>query len=208
MLVILAGAPLRADGITLSTDGLTWSKGVGGYGNAWGDAGTGITVRKGETIYIKYYREGRDSQSLYYADHGRGAGGWKTIGPVLSGDVGDGPSNPVILRISKVGTPGSTVAWMNGRGKSGIWSALPAPGPYDLAVHENSRWTLPPITITEQPPSIWRNFMGWLKSDAPASSAAIPSSVPDGGNTAALLSLALLSLAVFLVRKLHSPSRR
>lgn len=153
-------------------------------------------MRQGETIYIKYYTDAADAV-LCYADHGRKSDGWRAIGPALLGSVGTHPNEPVILKITNVGTPKSTVAWINGHGKSGIWSGLPAPGPYDLALHDEARWTLPPIVITEAPKSsLWSNLMGWLNTPTPPAPTGTTYSVPDGGITALLFVLALASMAV------------
>ena len=56
---------------------------MGGYGEGWGDAGRGISVREGGTLYIKYF-SGEGDASLHYADHGRKIGGWHGVGPMLA----------------------------------------------------------------------------------------------------------------------------
>src|SRR5688500_18249461 len=143
----LAAAGLRADGIAVSTDGLVWTKGAGGYGDGW-NTGTGVSIRQGGTLYIKYYSD-EGENALSFSEHGRKPeGAWRAIGPVLSDGLGAHTQDPIILRISDVGTSKSTVAWINGNGKSGVWSGPQAPGPYDLALHSEARWTLPPIVIT------------------------------------------------------------
>lgn len=153
-------------------------------------------MRQGATLYIKYYSDASDA-ALCYADHGRTTGGWHAIGPALADGLGAHAGEPVILRISEVGTSKSTVAWVNGVGKSGIWSGLPAPGPYDLALHDGARWTLPPIVVMEvpKPPSFWSSLTAWLKPDPPAA-ASTAYSVPDGGPSLVLFAIALLSLAI------------
>lgn len=179
----------------MSTDGLVWVKGVGSYGDAWGNAGTGITVPQGGTLYIKYYSD-RHEAALSVADHGRQWGEWRAIGPILSDNLVTRPDAPVVLRVSDVGTSTSTVAWMNGRGRSGIWSGLTAPGAYDLALHEAAKWTLPPIVVTAVPkPSFWSNFLREPEAIQTTRSARIQS-VPEDGFSAGLFVLALLSLAI------------
>lgn len=188
-------SPLRADGIALSTDGLVWAKGAGSYGNDWGVAGTGITIRQGGTLYIKYYSS-REEAALSFADHGRKWGEWRVIGPVLTDNLAIHPNAPVVLRISDIGTPKSRVAWVNGRGRSGIWSGLSAPGAYDLALHEAAKWTLPPIVVTAVPkPTFWSNFLREPEPIQTTRSARIQS-VPEDGFSAGLFVLALLSLAI------------
>ena len=175
---------------------------MGSYGSGWGVTGTSVNVRQGGTLYIKYYSDAPDA-ALCYADHGRDSGGWRAIGPALANGIGSHPNEPVILRITDVGTAKSTVAWINGPGKSGIWSGLPAPGPYDLALHNEARWTLPPIVVTEapKPPSFWSSVLGWLNPPTPAPTGNLHS-VPDGGTTALLLVFALLGVAI--ARRLRS----
>lgn len=196
----LAGPLLRADGISLSLDGHVWTAGVGDYGNGWTDAGGGISVRQGGTLYIKYY-SGTGEGALNYADHGRRISGWHAIGPVLAEGVGLDVNEPVILKISEIGTSGSTVTWVNARGKSGIWSGLPKPGPYDLALHEGAKWSSPPVVVTEAPKrsSFWARVLGTSPS-SPTKPRDPIVSVPDGGATATLFALALLSL-VFARRR-------
>lgn len=179
----------------MSTDGLIWTKGVGSYGEGWGNAGSGIRVRQGDTLYIKYHSNVEDA-ALCYADHGRKAGGWRAIGPTLADGIGRHSNEPVILKISDVGTPKSTVAWVSGPGKSGIWSGLVAPGPYDLALHDGARWTLPPIVVSELPKrgSFWASLAGWLNPETPAPTEPIHS-VPEEGLSVILLAFACLSLA-------------
>lgn len=158
--------------------------------------GSGIIVRQGGTLYIKYY-SGAGDAALNYADHGRKVDGWHSFGPVLADGVGLDINEPVILRISNIGTPESTVAWVNGKGPSGIWSGPTKPGPYDLALHGGAKWTSPPLVITDasKKPSFWARLLG-----APETAPTTPQDsfvyVPDGGATATLLALALLSLAV------------
>jgi hypothetical protein len=102
----------------------------------------------------------------------------------------------VILKLSEIGTSKSTVAWINGRGKSGIWSGPPAPGPYDLALHNEARWTLPPIIVTEAPKSsLWSGLLAWLNRPGSPTPSGIHS-VPDGGVTLILFALALMSIAM------------
>jgi hypothetical protein len=189
------GSLLRADGIALSTNGLTWAKGVGAYGVGWGNTGTGITVRRGGTLYIKYH-SGVEGAALYYTEHGRKWDGWRTMGPVIADGIGSHPNEPVILKISDAGTPGSTVAWINGVGKSGIWSGLTSPGPYDLALHGDAQWTLPPIVVKEaaKPLSFWSNPIGWTNPSPPAPTNPVHA-VPDGGWAAVLFAFAVLILA-------------
>jgi hypothetical protein len=178
---------------------MVWTKGAGSYGDRWGYSGKGISVRQGGTIYIKFYSDVAGA-GLYFAEHGRRWGEWHMVGPVLTHGVGSHPNEPVILRISDVGTAGSTVAWVNARDKSGIWSGLPAPGPYDLALHANARWTLPPIMVTEAPR---RSFWSGLLVRQPAEPPPPPDAVhfvPDGGQSIALSALAVLFLA-FLHRR-------
>ena len=199
---MLLATSLRADGIALSTDGLIWTKGVGGFGEGWNYSGRGISVRQGETVYVKYYSD-QPEASLYFTEHGRKWGEWRSVGPALTPDFGQTILDPVILKISNVGTPNCTIAWVNGRGTSGIWSGLPAPGPYDLALHGEARWTLPPIVVTEapKPPGFWASLLNWFNTPSPGPSNGVYS-VPDNGLTAGLLAFALLSL-----RALHRRMR-
>jgi hypothetical protein len=192
----LGGTSARADGIAVSTDGLIWTKGAGAYGDAWEVASMGISVRAGGTLYIKYYSDVSDA-TLCYTEHGRKAGAWRTVGPVLANGVGALPSEPVILKISDVGTSKSTVAWINGRGKSGLWPGLRAPGPYDLALHDGAKWTAPPIVVVEAPkrPSFWTRLFS-TPDEMPKRSSEAIFSVPDEGITAVLFAFALLILAM------------
>ena len=180
----------------MSTDGLIWTKGVGSYGQGWGNTGTGVTVRAGGTIYIKYYSEVEDV-TLGYADHGRKSDGWRSVGPVLEDRIGTLPNEPVILRITDAGTRKCTIAWINARGKSGLWNGPQAPGPYDLALHDGATWTVPPLVIQEVPnrPSFWAGIFGG-RDVAPPPRSNLIVSVPDGGATAVLFAFALLSLAL------------
>lgn len=189
----MAVATVRAEGIAVSTDGLIWTKGAGGYGEGWSNSGRGVSVRQGETIYIKFY-SATPGTMLHFTEHGRRWGGWRTLGPALTDGIGDSHDFPVILRISKAGTPESTVAWVNGRGTSGIWSGLQAPGPYDLGLHSEARWTQPPIVVhpEQKPPSLWARLLDWL--NPPAEPAAGIASVPDEGLSAGLLALSLTLL--------------
>jgi hypothetical protein len=182
----------------VSKDGLIWSKGVGAYGEGWNYTGTGIVARVGETIYVKYFASTPDS-ALHFADHGRKWGEWRAMGPALIDNIGISPLEPVILRISNVGTPGSTVAWINGPGKSGIWSGLLAPGPYDLALHAGARWSLPPIVVTDapKPQSFWSRLAGFFKPDPPRPGGGDEiRTVPDNGVTAVLLACAWFALVL------------
>jgi hypothetical protein len=202
---LLAATLARRDGIALSNDGLIWTKGAGGYGDGWRYTGQGISVRAGETVYIKYYATTANA-ALYFTEHGRKWGGWLTMGPQLIDGIGRSSLEPVVLRISKIGTPECTIAWVNGRGKSGIWSGMIAPGPYDLALHGEARWTLPPIVVSEAPKrqSFWAKLGGLFSPDPPPTGGGGGGgthSVPDGGATAGLLAFALLTLA--LVRRLR-----
>ncbi|MGH7955955.1 MAG: hypothetical protein ACREH8_02965 [Opitutaceae bacterium] len=176
---------------------MIWTKGVGGYGEGWGNSGTGISVKQGDTLYVKYYSD-EPEVALSFANHGRRSGGdWQTIGPVLTNGVGTHPNDPIILRISDVGTSKSTVAWINGPGRSGIWRGPSTQGPFDLALHEDAKWTLPPIVVNEAPKraSFWSTLLGSSNTAPPRPDDSIPS-VADGGVTAALFALALLSLAM------------
>jgi hypothetical protein len=193
---------MRADGIALSTDGLIWTKGVGAYGEGWGDAGTGVSVQQGGTLYIKYYSD-VENVSLLIADHGRSwSGQWNAVGPVIAAGAGQHANEPIIIRISHVGTEKSSVAWTNGRGKSGIWRGISRPGPYDLALHVDAKWTLPPIVVNETPPrpSFWSALFG--SPNTPPNPGSQLHSVPDNGATAILFLVGLLSLAV--VRRLRA----
>jgi hypothetical protein len=157
--VVFAGANLRANGIAVSTDGTNWTDGVGGYGSAWGASGASVSVAQGGTLYIKYYSDAGDV-ALHVANHGRKWGGWRTIGPVLAHCIGAHPNEPVILKISDIGTSKSTAAWVNGRGKPGVWNGLPAPGSYDLALNGEAQWTRPPIVVTEaQRTAFWSSVV-------------------------------------------------
>jgi hypothetical protein len=200
---LLTGS-VRADGIALSTDGLIWTKGVGAFGDGWGNTGTGISVREGETLYIKFYSSTRTNIALCYAEHGRDWDSWKTTGPAVDAGAGDSLERPIVLRISKIGTPSSAVMWMNGNRTSGMWSAFTETGAYDLGLRPGEMWTVPPINVTKAPPShsFWADLFGWLKSDTPEPTNAIHS-VPDGGASVALLTLALLVLAA-VRRKINS----
>jgi hypothetical protein len=192
---MLASAVLQADGIAISSDGLIWTKGVGAFGEGWGATGTGINVREGETLYVKFYSSDKTNIALRYAEHGRDWDSWRTTGPAIQLGAGDGSGNPIILRISHIGTPRSTVMWTNGKGSSGRWTAFTSVGAYDLGLHPGKLWTVPPINVTKatESRSFWGDFFGWFKPDNPA--ATTIHSVPDGGATAALLALALLALA-------------
>lgn len=194
-LFVVAVTAVRAEGIAISTDGLIWAKGAGGYGKGWNYTGRGVSVRQGETIYIKFY-SATPGVALHYTEHGRRWGGWRTMGPALTGEITSSHDLPVILRISKVGTPESTVAWVNGRGTSGIWSGLPAPGPYDLALHGEAKWTLPPIVVNQEvkPPGFWAALLNWLNPPAETPDDAV--AVPDTGLSAGLLALSLTLLIV------------
>lgn len=186
---------MRAEGIAVSTDGLIWAKGAGGYGKGWNYTGRGVSVRQGETIYIKFY-SATPGVALHYTEHGRRWGGWRTMGPVLTGEITSSHDLPVILRISKVGTPESTVAWVNSRGTSGIWTGLPAPGPYDLALHGEAKWTLPPIVVNQEvkPHGFWAALLNWLNPPSETPDDAV--AVPDTGRSAGLLALSLTLLLI------------
>ena len=189
----MAVTTVRAEGIAVSTDGLIWTKGVGGYGEGWNYSGRGVSVRQGETIYIKFY-SATPGVVLHYTEHGRRWGGWRTMGPALTDGIGDSHDFPVILRIAKAGTPESTVAWVNGRGTSGIWSGLSAPGTFDLALHGEAKWTLPPIVVNpeQNPPLFWARLLEWLNPPAGPADGFV--SVPDEGLSAGLLALSLALL--------------
>jgi hypothetical protein len=189
---LLPSAPLRADGVALSPDGVVWSATAGGYGQGWGNVGQGLTIPSGGTLYVKYYSEAAGDTSLYYATHGTEWGSWNKTGPTPSTNVGTSAANPIILKIEHAGTPKSLVTWVNG---AGTWRALSAPATYDLALGRESRWTLPPITIQSAPKSksIWATLFG---SDAPPKSEAEVTSVPDSGATGMLLGIALVSAAI------------
>lgn len=184
---------MRAEGIAVSTDGLIWTQGAGEYGKGWSHTGQGVSVRQGETIYIRFFSN-MPGTSLHVTEHGRRWGGWRTLGPAVTEEIGSSRDFPIIIRLSKVGTPESTVAWLNGRGTSGIWSGLVAPGPYDLALHGEARWTLPPIIVNPEvkPTGFWAALLNWLKpaEEPPEQSFA----VPDSGATAGLLALSLALL--------------
>jgi hypothetical protein len=107
-----------------------------------------VRVHQGATLYIKYYSDAGDA-ALHYTTAGRKWGAWRTMGPVLAHNIGTHPNDPVILKITEVGTSNSTVTWANGRGKCGTWSGLLTTGPYDLAIDYKTRWTRPPIIVTE-----------------------------------------------------------
>jgi MYXO-CTERM domain-containing protein len=201
LLVIWAGCAagtLRGDGIALSHDGINWFAGAGGYGPGWGNVGRGISVPKGGTLYLKYYAQMRPGAGLYYANHGAEWGSWSTAGPQPGGSVGDGPGNPVVLKFSRVGTDRATVTWVNG---SGIWTALTTPGVYDLALHRDSIWSLPPITISSDHAPFWPALRRWFQAEESSTSASILS-VSDSGGTGLMLGLALAALAV-LWRVVH-----
>jgi hypothetical protein len=192
----VATSTLRADGIALSTDGLIWTKGVGGYGESWGNAGTGVSVQQGATVYIKYYSD-VESVTLTFANHGRSSdGAWYPIGPAIAAGLGQHRNEPIILKISDIGTSKSSVSWINGRRRSGIWPGIPSPGPYDLALHVDAKWTLPPIVVNEAPrqPSFWASLFGPPNTSVRAANEYY--SVPDTGATAILFAMALLSLSL------------
>ena len=125
---------------------------MGGYGEGWGYAGASVRVPQGSTLYIKYYSDTGDT-ALHYANAGRKWGTWRTMGPVLGRNIGAHPSDPVILKITDVGTSNSLVTWANGRGKCGTWCGLLTTGAYDLGLDSKTRWTRPPIIVTETPKS-------------------------------------------------------
>lgn len=175
---------------------MVWTNGAGSYGSGWASSGAGLSVPEGGTLYIKYHSDAAGA-GLYYAEHGRRWGEWRTMGPAPASGVGTHPNEPVILKISNIGTAGSTAAWVNGPGKSGIWSGLPTPGPYDLGLHADARWTLPPVVVTAapQPPSFWANLRGWLTEEPPPPTDVIYP-VPDSGHPILLSTLALIVLAM------------
>jgi hypothetical protein len=180
---------------------MIWANGAGSYGAGWGKAGRGVTVRQGGTLYVKYY-SGVDDARLSFAEHGAKAVKWRAIGPVLAGGIGNHPGEPVVVKFSNVGTRDSTVVWTNGRGTSGRWSGLPAPGAYDLALHAGAQWTLPPIYVTQDSkPSFWSTFVALFRSDRPAATGPTYA-VPETGGTAWLLGAALLALAI--VKRMRS----
>ena len=196
MLVICAASgvtALRADGIALSPDGITWLAGAGGYGNGWGDVGKGIKIKAGSTLYVKYYSEARTGLPLYHAPHGTKWGSWAAAGPALTGTIGDSPENPVILRFENVGTGKSNATWVNGKG---TWMAFPIAGAYDIGLQSDSKWTLPPITIHGQATfKSW--FIGLLRSpNSNSENTEGTTSVPDAGQTGVLLAFALLGVAL------------
>lgn len=190
---VVAVTAVRAEGIAVSTDGLLWTKGAGSYGKGWNHTGRSVSVRQGETIYIKFY-SATPGVVLHCTEHGRRWGGWRTMGPVLTDEITASHDLPIILRISKAGTPESTVTWLNGRDASGTWRGLPAPGPYDLALHDGAKWTLPPIVVTQdtKPPGFWAALLKWLNPPAEAPDDAV--AVPDLGLSAGLLALSLTLL--------------
>ena len=192
---------MRADGIALSTDGLIWTKGVGVYGDAWGEAGTGISVRAGSTVYIKFYTHSRENPGLFYADHGRREPNWTRKGPELPEDQDHSAGTPVILRITDVGTRKSTIAWINSPQRTGIWAGIKQPGSYDLALHYDAQWTLPPLTVTEDTkPGFWGNLAAWWNADQPAPNNSVVS-VPDQGSSLYLFGFALAMLAAVALRR-------
>ena len=147
-------------------------------------------------MYIRYY-SGAGDAGLNYANHGRKIGGWYALGPMLGDGVGLDINEPVILKITKIGTSESRATWVNPMGKSGSWSGISKPGPYDLALHDGAKWTSPPLVITDAPKrtSFWARVLG-LPESSPNQPRDTIVSVPDGGATATLLALALLSLAI------------
>ena len=176
---------------------MIWTKGAGSYGEGWNYTGQGITIRAGETLYIKYYSTTPNS-ALYVTEHGRKWGGWPTMGPELTDGIGSSPLEPIVLRVSKIGTPGCTVAWINGPGNPGIWSGPRAPGPYDLALHGEARWMRPPIVVSDAPKhqSFWSMLGGLFAPDSPPTGGGGGNhSVPERGATAVLFGIALLALA-------------
>lgn len=186
---------------------MIWNHGAGDYGEGWGASGKGVTVRQGDTVYIKYYADTAGG-ALAYAEHGRTWGWWRTAGPAIEAKVGCGSSNPVILRISNIGTPSSTASWVNGTGTSGLWSAFTAPGPYDLGLAEDAQWTNPPLVVRER--SLFERLFGPLSSGSAGGGGDKTSNfseptihdVPEQGGTLALFGAALISLA-WLRRKLR-----
>jgi hypothetical protein len=101
-----------------------------------------------------------------------------------------------------VGMQGSSITWVNGKG---AWGGLAFAGHYDLALQRDAVWNLPPVTITTpvESKSWWRLLRG-APAAAPQTGA---TAVPDGGGTAALLGIALVSLAlvwgILSHRRLH-----
>lgn len=193
-------AEARAEGIAVSTDGLIWTHGAGAYGKGWNYAGQGVSVRQGDTVYIRYFSP-NPGVALHFTEHGRRWGGWPTMGPALVESVGLTHDFPVILRISKIGTPESLVTWINGIGPPGQWSAMTAPGPYDLALHGEAKWTLPPIVVKEatKPHGFWAQLVSWLSPPSEPSDGI--ASVPDTGLTAGLLAFSLTLLLVVRRRR-------
>lgn len=180
---------------------MVWNHGAGDYGDGWGASGKGVTVRQGDTVYIKYYADSTGG-ALAYAEHGRSWGWWRTAGPAIEAAVGCGSSHPVILKISNIGTPSSTASWVNGSGQSGLWSAFTAPGPYDLGLGEDAQWTNPPLVVRERSllerlfgPFGSGNGAGGGSDKAASFSDATVHAVPDQGSTLALAAVALLTIA-------------
>jgi hypothetical protein len=178
----------------LSPDGIVWLPGAGGYGRGWGDVGKGVSVETGATLYIRYYADGGENVSLRYAAHGADWGSWQTIGPALTRTVGNSATNPIILKLSDLGTPRSTITWVNG---SGTWHGFNTLGAYDFALRADARWTLPPISITNgSSSSWWRALWRGMRSDANTAPASPNAAVPDSGASGVLLVIAVIGAAV------------
>jgi hypothetical protein len=191
---VLTALSLRADGIAVSTDGLVWTNGAGNYGRSWDQAGIGVSVPQGGTFYVKY-NSPVSGASLHFADHGRKTGVWNPVGPRLAGGIGAHPGEPVMLKISAAGTPACSVTWMNGRESSGIWSGPPAPGPYDLALHDGAQWIGPAIVVTDAPrkPGFWSSLFGPRRPTRPDDNRIV--TVPDIGSSTVLFLMMLFTLA-------------
>jgi FtsP/CotA-like multicopper oxidase with cupredoxin domain len=198
---LAASAEARAEGIAVSTDGLVWTQGAGAYGKGWNYAGQGVSVRQGDTVYVRYFSP-NPGVALHFTEHGRRWGGWPTMGPQLIDNIGLTHDFPVVLRISKIGTPECTITWLNGRGTSGLWSGMTTPGPYDLALHGEAKWTLPPIVVNEapKPRGFWAQLASWLNPPSEPTDGIV--SVPDNGLTAGLLAFSL-TLLLMVRRRPH-----
>jgi hypothetical protein len=190
---LAASNVLRADGIALSQDGMTWLAGTGGYGKGWGDVGHGITVEAGSTVYIKYYSQKRAPRGLFFAPHGTKWGEWSHTGPVIPVGVGERAESPVVLKFEHVGTTKGTVTWVNGKGS---WAGINATGVYDLALQQDAMWTLPPLVIIRKEPW-WKALWPFGGSHASAGADPVSYAVPDHSSTGFLLAISLACLAIF-----------
>lgn len=199
----LVGGVLRGDGIALSRDGETWLPGAGAYGSGWGDVGEGLRVEAGSTVYVRYFATSEHASRLYYAAHGTRWGAWKEMGPDVGGALRPTRTNPVTLKLTNIGTKDCRVGWVNG---DGVWIAITSPGVYDLGLHPEAQWTVPPLTIVAPDKrSWWAALFFPLRIDDYTRDPTVIS-LSDAGGTGVMLGMALVSvlLAKRIIRRRRS----